>query len=41
MLLSFLKTILLPFIEQVRFGAAQVDNLWTAISLQTKRDYSI
>jgi len=34
MLLSLLKAIFLSLIEQVCFGAAKVDNLWTTVSLK-------
>lgn len=31
---SLLEAILFPLVEQVRLGAAQVDDLWAAVSLQ-------
>ena len=35
--LVFLEAVFFPFIEEVCLGAAQVDDLWTAVSLQTRR----
>ena len=34
--LVFLEAIFFPLVKQVRLGAAQVDDLWTAVSLQSR-----
>lgn len=38
---SLLETILLPLIEQVSFGASQIDNLRTAITLQKQKNFLV